>query len=92
MKLILPIFAMICTVLATLTAIVFCLAGGANAKPPEIRILKLLMLGFSLLGVAGVTAGIFLLRSGHPGWAAIAATAPTVVIIIVFILSLIFEW
>ena len=67
-------------------------SGGANAKPPEIRILKLLMLGFSLLGVAGVTTGIFLLRSGHPGWAVIAATAPTVVILIVFILSLIFEW
>ena len=92
MKNILPIFAMLCTVLATLLALVFCMAGGANASPFAVRVLKSLMMGFSLLGVTGVTAGIFLLRSGHPGWAAIAAIVPTAVIIIVFILSLIFEW
>jgi hypothetical protein len=88
MKLLLPIFAMICTMLATLTAIVFCLAGGANASPAHIRALKLWMAGFSLLGVAGVVAGIILIRAGQPGWAALAAFAPTIIFGIILIVSL----
>lgn len=79
MKLILPIFAMICTALATLTALVFCMAGGANSTPAQIRELKLWMAGLSLLGVAGVVAGIILIRAGQPGWAAVAAFAPTII-------------
>lgn len=79
MKLILPILAMVCTVLATLTALVFCMAAGANAKPPEIRALKLWMVFISLLGVAGVAVGICLIRAGQPGWASLAAFAPTVI-------------
>lgn len=63
------IVAMLATALATLTAVVFCLGMGANAKPPEIRALKLWMAGLTLLGVAGITVGIFLLRAGQPGWA-----------------------
>jgi hypothetical protein len=79
MKLILPILAMVCTVLATLTALVFCMAGGANSTPAQIHALKLWMGGLSLLGVAGVVVGIVLLRAGQPGWAAGAAFAPTII-------------
>ena len=79
MKLILPIFAMICTALATLTALVFCMAGGANSTPAQIRALNFWMAGLSLLGVAGVVAGIILMRAGQPGWAAVAAFAPTII-------------
>jgi len=79
MKLLLPIFAMICTTLATLTALVFCMAGGANSSPAQIRALKFWMAGLSLLGVAGVVAGIILIRAGQPGWAAVAAFAPTII-------------
>ncbi len=75
----LPIFAMICTALATLTALVFCMAGGANSTPAQIRALKLWMIVISLLGVAGVTISIILIRAGQPGWAAIVAIAPTII-------------
>jgi hypothetical protein len=88
MKLILPIGAMICTALATLTALVFCMAMGANAKPPEIRSLKLWMGGLSLLGVAGIVVGIILIRAGQPGWAAVAAFVPTVIYGIILSISL----
>lgn len=79
MKLILPISAMICTALATLTAIVFCLAGGANSTPAQIRALKFWMAGLSLIGVAGIVVGVLLIRAGQTNWAAAAAFAPTVI-------------
>lgn len=65
MKHILPSLAIVCTVLATLTALVFCMAGGANSTPAQIRALKFWMAGLSLLGVAGVVVGIFLMRAGQ---------------------------
>lgn len=88
MRLILPILAMVCTVLATLTALVFCLAGGANSTPAQIRALKLWMAGLSLLGFAGVVAGIILIRAGQPNWAAVAAIIPTVIFVIILGIAL----
>jgi len=88
MKLILPILAMVCTVLATLTALVFCMAGGANASPTQIRALKLWMVFISLFGVAGLVAGIILIRAGQPGWAPLAAIAPTVILGIILLVAL----
>jgi hypothetical protein len=82
------ILAMIGTVLATLTAVVFCLGMGANAKPPEIRTLKLWMLGLTLLGTTGITVGIFLLRAGLPGWAAGVSFAPTVIFGLILAIAL----
>lgn len=73
------IAAMLCTAFATLLMLVMCLAGGANASESEIRMIKLIMLGFSLLSAAGIVAGIFLLRSGHQGWALGSSIAPTLV-------------
>ena len=89
MKLLLPILAVVCTVLSTLSAVVFCLAGGANSNPEQIRALKLWMAGFSLLGVAGVVVGIILMRAGQPGWASVAAFAPTVIFGIILVIALI---
>ncbi len=88
MKLILPILAMICTALTTLTALVFCMAGGANSTPAQIRALKLWMAGLSLLGLAGIVVGVFLIRAGLPGWAAGAAFLPTVIMAIILIIVL----
>lgn len=88
MKLILPILAMVCTVLATLTALVFCMAGGANSTPAQIRALKLWMVFISLLGVAGVVAGIILIRAGQPGWASLVAFAPTIIFGIILLIAL----
>ena len=88
MKLLLPILAMIGTALATLTALVFCMAGGANSTPAQIRALKLWMIVISLLGVAGVTISIILIRAGQPGWAAVAAFAPAVIFAIILGIAL----
>ena len=89
MKLLLPILAMVCTVLATLTALVFCMAGGANSTPAQIRTLKLWMVVISLLGVADVVVGIILIRASQPGWASLAAFAPTVIFAIILLIALI---
>ena len=88
MKLLLPILAMIGTALATLTALVFCMAMGANSTPAQLRALKLWMAGLSLLGVAGVVVGIILIRAGQPNWAAVAAIAPTVIFALILGISL----
>ncbi|MGC3956687.1 MAG: hypothetical protein QM813_01600 [Verrucomicrobiota bacterium] len=88
MKMILPSLAMICTVLATLTALVFCMAMGANSTPAQIRALKLWMAALSLLGVAGVVVGVILMRTGQPGWAAVAAFAPTMIFAIILGIAL----
>jgi hypothetical protein len=82
------ILSMICAAFFTLTAIVFCLGMGANAKPPEIRALKLWMLGLTLLGAAGIGGGIFLLRAGQPGWAAGISFAPVVIILVIFAVAM----
>lgn len=92
MKSLLPaaaIVAMIVTVLVTLMAVVFCAAGGANSTPAQIRALKLWMLGLSLFGAAGVTAGILLMRAGQHGWAAGAAILPSVVMFLILIVALV---
>lgn len=89
MKLLLPILAMISTAVATLTALVLCMAMGANSTPAQIRALKLWMAGLSLLGVAGIVVGIILIRAGQPNWAAVAAFAPTVIFALILGISLI---
>lgn len=94
MKSLLPaaaIAAMIGTVIVTLTAVVFCMGMGANATPAGIRTLKLWAAGFSLLGIAGVAAGIFLMCAGQHGWAAGAALTPAVIMVIIFIVSLLIK-
>lgn len=84
----LSVLAMLCTAFVTLTAVVFCLGMGANAKPPEIRALKLWMLGLTLLGGTGITVGIFLLRAGLAGWAAGVSFAPAVIMVLILIIAL----
>lgn len=85
MKLVLPIAALLLTTLSTLTAVVFCLGMGANASAAQLRMLKLWMAGFSLLGVVGVVGAILLLRKGHEGWATGVAFFPTAFIAVVFL-------
>ena len=89
MKLILPIGAMLCTVVTTLTAVVCCLAMGANSSAKELGQLKLWMAALSLRGAGGVALAIFLIRSGQPGWAAGAAFAPTVIFAVLLLVALI---
>lgn len=88
MKYLLPMLAMACTAVATVTALVFCMAMGANSTPEQFRTLKLWMAGLSGLGLAGVGVGFMLIRSGQMGWASIAALAPTVIYGVLLGLSL----
>jgi len=87
MNLLLPLLGMLFTVIATVTALVFCLAMGANSTPAQLRAIKLWMAGFSLLGVLGIVLSIVLIRFGHTGWAAGVAFLPTVIIAIIFTIS-----
>ena len=80
MLVVLALIAMFCTAATTLGAVVFCLAMGANAKPPEIRALKFWVLGLTLLGLVGISIGIYLLRVNQPGWGAGVSVSPTFVI------------
>jgi hypothetical protein len=88
MKSILPIAAMVVTAFVTLCAVVFCMAGGANSTPAQIRAIKFWMAGLTLLGAAGVTTGIFLLRAGLHNWAAGAAILPSVIMVLILIVAL----
>ncbi|MEO6005233.1 MAG: hypothetical protein ABIZ04_09575 [Opitutus sp.] len=87
MKAILPIVGMVITLIVTLTAIVFCMLGGANSTPAQIHVIKLWMAGLSLLGLAGVVASIFLLRAGLHNGATWAAFSPSILILIIFIIA-----
>ncbi len=90
MRSLLPIASMICTAFTTLTAVIFCLGMGANASPAQIRALKLWMLALSLIGVGGIGAGIFIMRSGgQNSTAAAVAFLPTVIFGLILIIALI---
>ena len=82
------IAAMICTALATLVMIVFNLAGAANASAAQIHSMKFWAGGMTLLAVAGIAAGIFLLRAGQPGWATGVSFAPTIIFAIILFIAL----
>ena len=79
------------TLFTTVFSLTLCLAMGANSTPTAVRVLKALMIGGSLLAVAGLTAGGFLLRAGYPAWALTTALAPAVVMILGFIVALILK-
>jgi len=88
MKNAMPILAMIATALMTCTMLVCCMAMGANASPEQIRSLKAWMLGFAVLGVAGIVGGILLLRSAQPSLAAGVSIAPAIVMAIIAVIAL----
>lgn len=92
MKMILLVAAIISTVIATLAALTLCMAAGANASAADIRMLKLWMGIFSVVGIAGIVAGIVMMRSGQANYAAGVAFAPTVFVILVAIVAYIKEW
>lgn len=81
------ILAMISTAIATLMMISFCLACGANASPEEIRTIKLIMAGLSLLSLAGIVGGIILLKASQPGWSLASSSAPTLIMMAILIVS-----
>jgi hypothetical protein len=89
--LILFILACAGTLFATVLSLTMCMAMGANSSPTALRVLKSLMIGATLLAIAGVTTGSFLLRAGHPGWALAAAIAPAAIMVLAFVVSLVLK-
>lgn len=83
------ILAMLGTAFVTLCALTFCMGMGANAKPAEVRALKLWMAGLTLLGMTGIGVGIQLLRVGQPGWSIAASGTPSVIMVLILIVALI---
>ncbi len=79
---------MICTVLGTLTAVVFCMGMQANASASAIRQIKIWMMGISVLSLVALVAAGFLMHAGQPESAAGVAFAPTVVLGILLIVAL----
>lgn len=84
---VIPIGAMICTIITTLTMLGFCMGMGANASPSAIAALKMWMVGLSVLSLAGIVAGLFLMRS-QPNLAAGLAILPAIIIGVIFVISL----
>ena len=82
------IAAMICTVFAALTAVVFCLAGGANADAESIRRLKLWMLACGPGSLVFIGVAIWLFTRQRPGPAAIVAIIPTVLMGATFLVKI----
>lgn len=85
MKRLLPIAAILCTVLTTLLMLVFSMAGMANAPPDQIQRMELWMGGFSLLALTCVIASIVLMRRQRHGPAALVAFLPTGILFWMFV-------
>lgn len=88
MSSILAILAIAVTSIATLTAVVFVMAMGANATPAQIRTLKRWMAGLALLGAGGIAGAIVLLCDGQPGRASLAAMTPVAAFLLLFVVAL----
>ncbi len=72
--------AMILTIGSMATMWVFSAAALANnTDPTAVREVGWWVLGFSLLCVAGIGAGIRLVFRGRPGWSAVASLFPAMV-------------
>ena len=88
MKLVLPILAILCTILITLAMLGFCMGMGATASPAQIQSLKMWMIGLSILSLAGVVVSLFLI-SGQPNLAAGIAILPSVIMFVIFVIALV---
>lgn len=82
------IASMLGTVVATLVAIVFCLAGGANATAESIHRLKMIMLGCTLGSVLCLGVAVWMLTHQRPGTSAIVAILPAIVMGATFLVKL----
>ncbi len=86
--LLLAILAMVATGMVLLVMLVCCMAMGANAQPSEIRSLKYWMVGLTVMSLAGIVAGLVLLRYSQPEWSAGASILPAVVMVVIALVAL----
>lgn len=88
MKRLLPIAAILCTVLTTVLMLVFSMAGMANATPEQTQRMELWMGGLSLFALVCVITGIVLMRKQRHGRAALVAFLPTGILFWIFVWSM----
>jgi len=69
-------------VLTTLCLIVFLMAGGANAKPAHLKILKSLMIATLVVGLLSLGGSIWSMVAGRPGLGTIIAAIPIITILV----------
>jgi hypothetical protein len=83
---------MLCTILSaivgvagTLTILIAAMASGANASPGQTRRIRLTMLVTVVGGLACVSGGVLLTRSGRPMAGCIVALGPTVFVLVMMV-------
>ena len=85
----LAVLSILAGLLATLIMLVLIMAGGANAKPDDARILKIALLSVLLVGLVGaLVAGVLIFR-GRIGLAAIIGLIPVGFDLALFIVALV---
>jgi len=85
----LAVLSILAGLLATLIMLVLIMAGGANAKPDDARILKIALLSVLLVGLVGaLVAGVLIFR-GRSGLAAIIGLIPVGFDLALFIVALV---
>lgn len=89
---VLAVVSMLAATLVCLTMLVLLMAGGANAKPSHITVLKWLMAGTGAVWLLGVGGGIWAMIAGRDGLAACLAAVPIVACIATFAVMWITEW
>lgn len=92
MSTVLAVLSILTGLVATLIMLVLIMAGGTNAKPDAVRILKVALLSVLLIGlVCAITAGILIFR-GRTGVAAIIGLIPVVFNLTLFIVAWVTEF
>ena len=86
------ILSMVIGLGASATLLVLLMAGGANASPAHVRILKWLMLSVGVIQLSCLAGGIWLLATGRPWPAAGVAAFPIVYAIGVVVVMVVTEF
>lgn len=92
MNTVLAILSILAGLLATLVMMTFVMAGGANAKPNDARILKITLISVLIIGVVSTIAAIVLIVRGKSGPAALVGLVPVVVNITLVIIAFVTEF
>lgn len=92
MNTLLAILSIVAGLLATLTMLVMIMAGGANAKPNDIRILKIAMVSVIVVGLGATIAAVTLIVRGKSGLAALVGLIPVVFDVALVVVALVTEF
>lgn len=92
MNTVLAVLSILVGLLATLVMMTLVMAGGANAKPNDVRILKVTLVSVLVIGIASAVAATVLVVRGKNGPAALVGLVPVVVNIALVIIAVVTEF